>query len=88
MGKRRKYTDEFKREAVRLMETRGERTVGDVAESLGVAENLLHSPGYAAECGRIFAPGHVRRQEASVLGSPGLSSSLPGEPVARNVAAR
>ena len=43
MGKRRKYTDEFKREAVRLMETRGSRTVSDVAESLGVAENLLHS---------------------------------------------
>lgn len=41
--KRKKYTDEFKREAVRLMETRGERTVGDVASSLGVAENLLHS---------------------------------------------
>jgi transposase len=43
MGKRRKYTDEFKREAVRLMESRGERTIADVAESLGVAENLLHS---------------------------------------------
>jgi transposase len=25
------------------METRGERTVADVAESLGVAENLLHA---------------------------------------------
>jgi transposase len=43
MGKRRKYTDEFKREAVRVMETRGDRTVADVAESLGVQENLLHS---------------------------------------------
>ena len=43
MGKRKKYTDEFKREAVRLMESRGDRTIGDVAESLGVAENLLHS---------------------------------------------
>lgn len=43
MGKRRKYTEEFKREAVRLLETRGERTVGDVAQSLGVAENLLHA---------------------------------------------
>ena len=41
--KRRKYTDEFKREAVRLSETRGERTIRDVAESLGIAENLLHS---------------------------------------------
>jgi transposase len=43
MGKRRKYTEEFKREAVRLMEARGERTIADVAESLGVADNLLHS---------------------------------------------
>jgi transposase len=40
---RRKYTEDFKREAVRLVETRGERTVADVAASLGVAENLLHS---------------------------------------------
>jgi transposase len=41
--KRKKYTEEFKREAVRLMETRGERTVADVAAGLGVAETLLHS---------------------------------------------
>jgi transposase len=39
---RRKYNEEFKREAVRLMQTRGERTIADVAASLGVAENLLH----------------------------------------------
>jgi transposase-like protein len=43
MGKRKKYTEEFKREAVQLMMTRGERTIADVATSLGVAENLLHS---------------------------------------------
>jgi transposase len=43
MGKRRKYTDEFKREAVRLVESRGERSVSDVAASLGVADNLLHA---------------------------------------------
>jgi transposase len=41
--KRHKRPEEFKREAVRLLETRGERTVADVAASLGVAENLLHS---------------------------------------------
>jgi transposase len=41
--KRKKHTEEFKREAVRLLENRGERTVGDVAASLGVAENLLHA---------------------------------------------
>jgi transposase len=41
--KRHKRPEEFKREAVRLLETRGERTVADVAASLGVAENLLHA---------------------------------------------
>jgi transposase len=41
--KRKKHTEEFKREAVRLLEGRGERTVADVAASLGVAENLLHA---------------------------------------------
>jgi transposase len=40
--KRKRHTEEFKREAVRLLETRGERTVADVASGLGVAENLLH----------------------------------------------
>ena len=41
--KRKKHPEEFKREAVRLLEGRGERTVADVAASLGVAENLLHA---------------------------------------------
>ena len=42
MTKRRKHTEEFKREAVRLIERRGDRTIGDIAQSLGVAESLLH----------------------------------------------
>lgn len=42
MGKHRKYTEEFRREAVRVVESRGNRTIRDVAESLGVAESLLH----------------------------------------------
>jgi transposase len=41
--KRKKHAEEFKRDAVRLLEGRGERTVADVAAGLGVAENLLHS---------------------------------------------
>jgi len=40
--KRRKYTEEFKREAVRLLESRGERSVADVASSIGVGENMLY----------------------------------------------
>lgn len=43
MGKRKKYTEELRREAVRVEENRGNRTVRDVAESLGVAKSLLHS---------------------------------------------
>ena len=38
---RRKYDDEFKKEAVRLVTT-GNRTVADVARSLGISENLLY----------------------------------------------
>jgi transposase len=43
MGKpRRKYTEEFKRDAVRMMRNRGTRTVAEVADDLGVVTNLLH----------------------------------------------
>jgi transposase len=43
MGKqRKKYTDEFKRDAVRMMRSRGERTVAQVADDLGVTANQLH----------------------------------------------
>lgn len=38
---RRKYDDEFKKEAVRLVTT-DNRPVGDVARSLGISENLLY----------------------------------------------
>ena len=43
MAKQRKqYTEEFKREAVRMMRNRGSRTVAQVADDLGVTGNLLH----------------------------------------------
>jgi transposase len=41
--KRKRYTAEFKAEAVRLLEGRGDRTVEEVAQSLGVGENMLHA---------------------------------------------
>lgn len=40
---RSRYTAQFKAEAVRVVESRGNRTIGEVASSLGVAEALLHS---------------------------------------------
>jgi transposase len=39
---RKKHTEEFKRDAVRLMRNRGDRTVVEVAESLGIGPSLLH----------------------------------------------
>jgi transposase len=43
MGKqRRQFTEEFKRDAVRMMRGRGARTVAEVADDLGVSQNLLH----------------------------------------------
>jgi len=42
MSTRKRYADEFKIEAVRLMLNRGERTIADVAEALGVGENQLY----------------------------------------------
>jgi transposase len=41
--KRKRYTAEFKAEAMRLLEQRGSRSVADVATSLGVAESVLHA---------------------------------------------
>jgi transposase len=41
--KRKRYTDEFKAEVLRAVETRGQRTIGEVAASLGVSEGLIHS---------------------------------------------
>ncbi|HMR11337.1 MAG TPA: transposase [Polyangiaceae bacterium] len=40
---RKRHTREFKLEAVRQMELRGSRTVKEVADSLGVAPNMLHA---------------------------------------------
>lgn len=69
--KRRKHSEEFKREAVRLFENRGERSVSDVAASLGVAENLLHAwkrkLGSAAEQVRRERGGETAEDELKRL---------------------
>lgn len=41
MTRRRKYTDEFKRRAVRMSYS-SERSVRDIAESLGVDKSMLY----------------------------------------------
>ena len=42
MSKRRQHTDEFKIEAVRLLLNRGERSVTELADDLGVNANQLY----------------------------------------------
>jgi transposase len=63
MATRKRYPEEFKREAVRLVLTRGERTVGDVAESLGVEEGLLHA--WKKKYGDEIGVRHVRASETA-----------------------
>lgn len=43
MTKRKRHSEEFKREAVRLLEERGSRPAREVAEGLGVAESQLYA---------------------------------------------
>lgn len=42
MGKRKQYSEQFKKDAVRLMLARGTRTVEEVAKGLGVGASMLH----------------------------------------------
>jgi transposase len=44
MAKRRKrHTEEFKREAVLALESRGDRSIEDVAKGLGLSASQLHA---------------------------------------------
>src|SRR5687767_3686591 len=63
MATRKRYPEDFKREAVRLVLTRGERTVTDIAESLGIAENLLHA--WKRKYGEEIGVRHVRASESA-----------------------
>jgi transposase len=40
--KKKNYTEEFKRDAVRLMRNRGKRTVAQIADDLGVSDGMLY----------------------------------------------
>lgn len=42
MAIRKKYTEEFKKDAVRLMQARGQQTIPQVATRLGVTSSHLH----------------------------------------------
>lgn len=43
MRKLRRHTEEFKREAVMALESRGNRSIDDVAKGLGISTSQLHA---------------------------------------------
>lgn len=65
--KRKRYTAEFKAEAVRLAEQRGSRTVAEVAESLGIAESMLHAWKKQNDPTRVSDRGETPAQELERL---------------------
>jgi transposase len=67
MAGRRKYTREFKLDAVKLIVEEG-RSVRDVARSLGVNETVLHTwkRGFL-ERGELAFPGNGHRQTGTDL---------------------
>ena len=64
MGKRKQYTEAFKKDAVRLMLARGTQTVEEVAQRIGVGSSMLHRwhQKYGAELSGSAVPGHRARQ--------------------------
>jgi transposase len=60
MARRKQYTEEFKKDAVRLMLARGTRTVEEIAAELGVNASMLHR--WHARYGGEVAGSGVRSQ--------------------------
>lgn len=61
--KRKRYTPEFKAEALRAAEFRGSRTLGEVAADLGISESLLHSWRKRFDPTRVNDRGETPEQE-------------------------
>ena len=68
MAKRKRHTEEFKREAVMAMESRGTRSIDDVAKGLGISPSQLHEwrKTYGAEA-RLSSSGETLEQEVARL---------------------
>lgn len=60
---RRTFTEQFKRDAVRVMMNRGTRTIREVARSLGVSNSMLNR--WYQEYGDQVAPNRGHSQQSS-----------------------
>jgi transposase len=65
MSKRKRYTEEFKKDAVRMMLARGTATVASVAKKVGISQSQLHRwhERYAAEVSGVPALSQQEREE-------------------------
>lgn len=61
MGRRKQYSEQFKKDAVRLMLARGTKTVEEVAKGLGLGSSMLHR--WHQKYGAELSGGAERSQE-------------------------
>ena len=59
---RKKYTEAYKKDSVRLMMARGSRTVGEIARELGLNESLLHK-WYRRYSGELTGQAEISQHE-------------------------
>ena len=79
MGRGRKFDDEFKREALRLVKTGG-RKVSEIAKDLGINISTLHtwkSKSVEMPSGEIVTNSEITTGTASYY--PFISSQLPAD---------
>jgi len=66
--KKKHYTDEFKQESIRLLATRGDLTVEEIASSLGVFPSMLYQWrkqfGSEPEQRSFFQPHKLPKQQS------------------------
>ena len=85
--KRKRYTEQFKQEALRAVETRGNRTIAEVGESLGVPEQILHAwKGKAKANGSGNDRGETAEQELRRLRRENAELKKDRDALAKSIA--
>jgi len=85
MGNRSHYTEEFKKDAVRLALSRGNRTLAEISEELGVSQSMLHrwhkKYGGTARAGAVSGLSTIALMEPPQIGQtdPAIGGGEPGE---------
>ena len=84
--KRRRHSAEFKAEAVRLLDQRGDRTIAEIAASLGVAENLLHARKRQHDPSRVSDRGETAHEELERLRRENAALRRDRDALAKSIA--